>query len=286
MAATGPALAGRRPGIPRLPGPGQFYASPALAALLRSIPAAPTRRPLPRTPGRHDRRAALPAPDSLIIVVGRTAARAVAGSPGACRSAAISTTTPSSCNGACYSIGIDANGIDLVLAVVAAALLFPVLIFIGTATRLSAARREQRFAAMRLVGATPRQIAVDRRRSSRRVAAVARRRRSASALFFAAPSGARDDPVHRRAVLHRRPVAEPARRRCVVALGVPVAAAVAAGSRCGGSDLAARRHPPGHARGRRGAWRLIPLFAGLARAGLLRRRRAPATTPGQIQAST
>ncbi len=34
----------------------------------------------------------------------------------------------------------------------AAALLFPVLIFIGTATRLSAARREQRFAAMRLVG--------------------------------------------------------------------------------------------------------------------------------------
>jgi hypothetical protein len=42
--------------------------------------------------------------------------------------------------------------------VVAAALLFPVLIFIGGATRLSAARREQRFAAMRLVGGTPRQI--------------------------------------------------------------------------------------------------------------------------------
>ena len=37
----------------------------------------------------------------------------------------------------------------------AAALLFPVLIFVGAATRLSAARREQRFAAMRLVGATP-----------------------------------------------------------------------------------------------------------------------------------
>ena len=34
------------------------------------------------------------------------------------------------------------------------------LIFIGTATRLSAARREQRFAAMRLVGATPRQISL------------------------------------------------------------------------------------------------------------------------------
>lgn len=40
------------------------------------------------------------------------------------------------------------------------ALLFPVLVFISTATRLSAARREQRFAAMRLAGATPRQISV------------------------------------------------------------------------------------------------------------------------------
>ena len=49
---------------------------------------------------------------------------------------------------------------NLILGVIAGGLLFPVLIFIGTATRLSAARREQRFAAMRLVGATPRQISV------------------------------------------------------------------------------------------------------------------------------
>ena len=38
--------------------------------------------------------------------------------------------------------------------------MLPVLILIATASRLSAARREQRFAAMRLVGATPRQISV------------------------------------------------------------------------------------------------------------------------------
>jgi len=38
--------------------------------------------------------------------------------------------------------------------------LFPVLTFISTATRLAAARREQRFAAMRLAGATPRQFSV------------------------------------------------------------------------------------------------------------------------------
>ena len=39
-------------------------------------------------------------------------------------------------------------------------LLLPVLILIATASRLSAARREERFAAMRLVGATPHQISV------------------------------------------------------------------------------------------------------------------------------
>ena len=40
------------------------------------------------------------------------------------------------------------------------AVLFPVLILIGTATRLAAARREERFAALRLVGATPRDVNV------------------------------------------------------------------------------------------------------------------------------
>ena len=52
------------------------------------------------------------------------------------------------------------DGMTVILAVVAAALLFPVLVFIAGATRLSAARREQRYAAMRLVGATPDQVAV------------------------------------------------------------------------------------------------------------------------------
>jgi hypothetical protein len=40
------------------------------------------------------------------------------------------------------------------------AVLFPVLILISTATRLAAARREERFAALRLVGATPGDISV------------------------------------------------------------------------------------------------------------------------------
>ena len=56
--------------------------------------------------------------------------------------------------------GIESSGIDLILSVVALGMLTPVLIFIATATRLSAARREQRFAAMRLAGATRKQVSL------------------------------------------------------------------------------------------------------------------------------
>ena len=42
----------------------------------------------------------------------------------------------------------------------AIAFLFPILILVGTATRLAAARREERYAALRLVGATSRQVSV------------------------------------------------------------------------------------------------------------------------------
>jgi hypothetical protein len=45
-------------------------------------------------------------------------------------------------------VGIKASGIGLILSVVALAILLPVLIFIATATRLSAASREQRFAGL------------------------------------------------------------------------------------------------------------------------------------------
>ena len=48
----------------------------------------------------------------------------------------------------------------MILAVLALVLLFPVLVFIGAAMRLSAARREQRFAAIRLAGATMGQVTV------------------------------------------------------------------------------------------------------------------------------
>jgi ABC-type antimicrobial peptide transport system permease subunit len=145
------------PGIPRLPGPGEYFASPALSALLRTTPAAQLGDRYPGHEIGTTGAAALPSPDSLLIVVGRAPAE-VSRLPLARQVTSIMTADPGRC-GACY-VGTPAAGMELVLGVVAVALLFPVLIFIGTATRLAATRREQRFAAMRLVGATPRQISV------------------------------------------------------------------------------------------------------------------------------
>lgn len=160
VAAVGP-HAPVPPGIPRLPGPGQYFASPALTALLHSVPPDQLADRYPGSEVGTIGSDALPSPDALLIVVGRRAAD-LARLPGVEHVARISTTSPADCNsGGCeLGVGTNANGLTLIFSVVAAALLFPVLILIGAATRLSAARREQRFAAMRLVGATPRQIAV------------------------------------------------------------------------------------------------------------------------------
>ena len=148
IAATGP-NSPVPPGIPRLPGPGEFYASPELGGLLTSTPA---NQLADRFAGHQVGTigpAALFSPKSLIVIVGHTPDQ-VSHLPRARQVTSIDTS----------GFALPIAAVDLVLSVVAGGLLFPVLIFIGTATRLTAARREQRFAAMRLVGATPRQISV------------------------------------------------------------------------------------------------------------------------------
>ena len=156
VAAAGPG-APVPPGLAHLPGPGEYFASPALTALLRSEPANELRD---RYAGRQIGTigaAALPSPNSLIIVIGHTA-RQLSRVPGAAEVGAIQRT-PANCY-ACQSTVGSGPVLQFILAGGAVALLLPVLILIATASRLSAARREERFAAMRLVGATPRQISV------------------------------------------------------------------------------------------------------------------------------
>ena len=281
VAATGP-HSPVPPGIPALPGPGQFYASPAMSKLL---PATPQDELGARYPGRKVGtigNAALPAPNSLIVIVGHTPEQ-LAHVAGARLVTSISTASPSSCNGqnCAIGVGVNARGIDLILSVVTAALLFPVLIFISTATRLSAARREQRFAAMRLVGATPRQVAVISAVESTTAAAVgtaigfgaffAMRPALAEIPFTGVPFFVGDLALSLLDVL-------------LVAVGVPLGAAVAARlalRRVSISPLGVtRRVTPAPPR----AWRVIPLLLGLGELGYFVDAGRPASTGGQILA--
>jgi len=226
--------------------------------------------------------AALPAPNSLIVIVGHTPGE-LAHVAGARLVTSISTIPPSGCNGedCAVSVGINARGIDLVLSVVTAALLFPLLIFIATATRLSAARREQRFAAMRLVGATPRQVTVISTVESTVAAVIGVA--GGFALFFLlrpllAPIPFTGVPFFVGDLSLNLPDV------LLVALGVPLGAAVAARlalRRVTISPLGVTRRvtptPPS-------PWRVVPLLVGLGELGYFVATGCPASTGGQILA--
>jgi FtsX-like permease family len=287
VAATGPASP-VPPGIPHDPAPGEYYASPALAALLRSTPADEL---ADRYPGRlagQIGEAGLPSPDSLTIIVGHTAAQ-LARTPGAIPVTEIATAMPGH-HGPANPNGLDnpppdegvgAGGVDLVFSVVALALLTPVLIFIATATRLSAARREQRFAAMRLVGARPRQISAIAAVESTLAATAGvaagfglfflLRVPLAGIPFTGEPFFPGDLSLSLPDIL-------------AVAIGVPAAAAVVARlalRRVRISPLGvARRVAPGAPR----AWRLLPLLAGAAELAFFVVHGRPASNGGQVQA--
>ena len=143
------------PGMSRLPDPGQYFASPELVSLLRSQPADELRD---RYPGRlvgTIGSAGLPSPSSLIIVIGHSVGQ-LSKQPAAIEIGAIHRGL-ANCYG-CQSVVGSGPVLEFILVGGAVALVLPVLILIATASRLSAVRREERFASMRLVGATPRQI--------------------------------------------------------------------------------------------------------------------------------
>ncbi|HEX4397967.1 MAG TPA: ABC transporter permease [Trebonia sp.] len=291
VAATG-ASSPVPPGISRDPGPGQYYASPALAALLRGSPASQLADRYPGHLAGVIGDAALPSPNSLVIVVGRTPAQ-LARTPHTVRVTSVATTVPGNPGSLVHEVnrhgltympangGAPASASDLILSVVALAILAPVLIFIATATRLSAARREQRFAAMRLAGATRKQVSVLAATESTTAGILGvavgfvifflLRTPVAGIPFIGTPFFPGELSLSLLDVL-------------VVALGVPVAAAVAARlalHRVRISPLGvARRATPKPPR----AWRTIPLLAGLAELGFWAVHGHPASISGQVQA--
>jgi hypothetical protein len=133
--------------LAHLPGPGEIAASPHLAQLLRTTDPALLGD---RFPGRVTEtigKQALQSSDELVIVIGHTPAEL---------GSARGVQTVRSIEGAPLAHKFS-DFLRIVLVVGALGLLVPVLVFVSTATRLAAARREQRLAAMRLAGATPRQ---------------------------------------------------------------------------------------------------------------------------------
>jgi hypothetical protein len=290
VAATG-ASSPVPPGMTRDPGPGQYYASPALVALMRGTPASQLADRYPGHLAGTIGDAALPSPNSLVLIVGRTPAQ-LAHTPDSVPVTSIGTTLPSRAGseevlnpgGLTYLSpdgGAPPSATDLILSVVALAILAPVLIFIATATRLSAARREQRFAAMRLVGATRRQVSLLAATESTVAATLGAaagfgiffllRIPVAGIPFIGAPFFPGDLSLSLFDVL-------------AVAIGVPLAAAVAA-------RLALRRvhiSPLGVARRATprppAAWRVVPLLAGLAELGFWTVHGHPASISGQVQA--
>jgi hypothetical protein len=254
-------------GIRKVPGPGEYYTSPALQRLLAAYPGDQLGD---RYPG-HDLgtigNAALTSPDSLLAIVGSTPDE-VAKLPNAKQLTSIGDNTPA----------LPETIVDLIMGVIVAGLLFPVLIFIGTATRLSAARREQRFAAMRLVGATPRQISV--------VAAIEATAAAVAGtalgfiLFFAFRGSLASIPFTG-SPFFTSDMSLGVLNVLLVALGVPAGAAVAAGvslHRVRVSPLGVtRRVTP-----RAPRWyRVIPILLGLAELAFFVVGGMPATSDGQ-----
>src|ERR1700751_1766238 len=138
------------PGIARLPAPGEYYASPALAALLRAVPAAELGDRFPGRLAGTIGHPALNGTNDLVIYIGYTPA-ALKAVPGTSWVTSIATVPPPE---------VFTSFFRYAFLVGVLAVLFPMLVLISTATRLAADRREERFAALRLVGGAPANIRV------------------------------------------------------------------------------------------------------------------------------
>ena len=133
----------KMPGIGTPPAPGSYYASPALQRLIESTPRDELGDRFGTFAGTIDD-VALPGPDSLIVVTGATEAELRQNG----RALLVSefTTNPYGGSAAAY---------NTVLSIGAVAVFFPVLLLISIVTGLGAAQRRERFATLRLIGASP-----------------------------------------------------------------------------------------------------------------------------------
>ncbi|MEU6252735.1 FtsX-like permease family protein [Streptomyces sp. NPDC047043] len=150
------------PGLSSFPKQGEVYVSPALADLLHKLPAKQLADRFPKVTSYGTIGAAgLASPDELVAVVGRAPAdsavsRAADGGATWFDIGQAARAEISGFSGSRASVFTDSDRAAATLGVVLLAM--PVVVLSSAAGRLGAARREQRLAALRLAGATPRQI--------------------------------------------------------------------------------------------------------------------------------
>lgn len=143
------------PGLGSFPKPGEFYASPGLAALLGSMPADQLAERFPALTGEVGRDA-LGGPGQLVAVLGLESGDpllSVADGP-----AFDPETAPTFIAGFTGTTSVNSTVYDLLLKMATAMVVAPLLIFGAAAARLTVARRDSRLAALRLIGATPGQV--------------------------------------------------------------------------------------------------------------------------------
>lgn len=149
LAARGPD-APVPPGLEELPGPGELAVSPRLAELMEQADPATLGERFPGQIAAVVGADALASPDDLVVFVGRS-------------STELANEDDVITVHSIESLAVEhhlTRGARIGLVIGGVGLLAPIVVFVATATRLAAARRERRLAALRLTGATPRQVAL------------------------------------------------------------------------------------------------------------------------------
>lgn len=146
----------------KTPGPGEYYLSQALADAVAQHPEDDI---LARFGKNTKYLGVLPSeytasPDALIMVRGASAEE-VAASDNVAKAQGqtsyFANVYRTDANGLKSDVSLDPGSI-IILSIGATILLFPIVIFVSVATQLGAAQREKRYAALRLIGATKRQV--------------------------------------------------------------------------------------------------------------------------------
>ncbi|MEV0236157.1 FtsX-like permease family protein [Nonomuraea sp. NPDC050786] len=143
------------PGLPRFPAPGEVWLSPALAELAKELPADQLAKRYPDPKGVLGDEA-LVHPDELVAVVGHKPDAPEMTAP---RSDDwILGKGPSRVADLAGAPSEDSEAYRVLTLIASVLMVVPLLVFGGAAARLTVARRDQRLATLRLVGATPGQV--------------------------------------------------------------------------------------------------------------------------------